>query len=170
MLQLLLWEAKILVSNSIVSVTSIRRFKPSLFCHGLDCGVARFKRRGRIIGGHRVTKGSHPWQAMLWKKKSKKQFCGGSLISDKWVVTAAHCVHGKLCVILFVTLRMVKFEMCCKQKRLSPTLILQTSAINYVRMYEKWSIFFLKELLPFYDLSFSDAYITCNAHVDNIFA
>ena len=68
----------------------------------LACGVARFKRRGRIIGGHQVTKGSHPWQAMLWNKKKREPFCGGSLITGKWIVTAAHCVSGKLRVTMII--------------------------------------------------------------------
>ena len=44
----------------------------------------------RIVGGSLVPSGSYPWTAALLSS-SGGQFCGGSLISPKWVVTAAHC-------------------------------------------------------------------------------
>lgn len=59
-----------------------------------DCGKPVHSSRARIIGGRKVEAGTRPWQASLWKKSTKKHFCGGSLISDRWVVTAAHCVSG----------------------------------------------------------------------------
>jgi hypothetical protein len=44
----------------------------------------------RIVGGSLVPSGSYPWTAALLSS-SGGQFCGGSLIAPKWVVTAAHC-------------------------------------------------------------------------------
>lgn len=46
----------------------------------------------RIVGGHETRKNSIPWQAML--RTDRAQFCGGSLIHTRWVLTAAHCVYG----------------------------------------------------------------------------
>ncbi|XP_056350069.1 ovochymase-2-like isoform X1 [Oenanthe melanoleuca] len=43
----------------------------------------------RIVGGHQVKQGSHPWQVSL--KRRQKHFCGGTIVSAQWVVTAAHC-------------------------------------------------------------------------------
>ncbi|KAK2863625.1 hypothetical protein Q5P01_003158 [Channa striata] len=43
----------------------------------------------KIIGGQDAIPGSWPWQAGLYKSGSL--FCGGSLISSQWVLTAAHC-------------------------------------------------------------------------------
>ncbi|CAH3033233.1 unnamed protein product [Porites lobata] len=45
----------------------------------------------RIVGGIHAQQGEWPWQAML-AQPGGSQFCGGSLISDRWVLTASHCV------------------------------------------------------------------------------
>ncbi|CAG9822919.1 unnamed protein product [Phaedon cochleariae] len=42
-----------------------------------------------IIGGHDANITDYPWQISLQHRQS--HFCGGFLISEKWVVTAAHC-------------------------------------------------------------------------------
>jgi secreted trypsin-like serine protease len=52
----------------------------------------------RIVGGEPVPIVKHPWQVALLADavadNAKAQFCGGSMIADRWVVTAAHCVDG----------------------------------------------------------------------------
>merc|ERR1719500_2758725 len=56
------------------------------------CGVA--KRSTRIVGGQEVEVNEWPWQAgMVWSGSSSV-FCGATVISNEWILTASHCVDG----------------------------------------------------------------------------
>jgi len=55
-----------------------------------------FARTSNIINGDNAERpGIFPWQASFQKKYGSWHFCGASLISNRWLVTAAHCVKGK---------------------------------------------------------------------------
>jgi len=43
-----------------------------------------------IVNGKDAMVGAWPWQASL--QQGGSHFCGGAVISDQWVLTAAHCV------------------------------------------------------------------------------
>ncbi|XP_072398643.1 trypsin-1-like [Diabrotica undecimpunctata] len=49
-------------------------------------------RHFRIFGGRETSIEKHPWIVSL--QDSKRHFCGGSLINDDTVLTAAHCIIG----------------------------------------------------------------------------
>ena len=53
----------------------------------VSCGVVP---RGRIVGGQDADAHSHPWQIKL--RRNGGFLCGGTLVDNDWVITAAHCV------------------------------------------------------------------------------
>jgi len=44
------------------------------------------------VGGNEVVPGSWPWQVGITIFAGVSIFCGGSIISNQWILTAAHCV------------------------------------------------------------------------------
>jgi len=48
----------------------------------------------RVVGGTMTRNGAWPWLAAVGRKTSGPK-CGGSLIADRWVITAAHCFQDK---------------------------------------------------------------------------
>ncbi|XP_047232670.1 chymotrypsin-like elastase family member 2A [Girardinichthys multiradiatus] len=51
----------------------------------------------KVIGGDDVRQNSWPWQVSLQYKSGSAFYhtCGGTLISDLWVITAAHCIGSR---------------------------------------------------------------------------
>ncbi|XP_044219198.1 coagulation factor IXa isoform X1 [Thunnus albacares] len=55
----------------------------------------------RIVGGEVVIPGEIPWQVALVALSSGHLFCGGTILSEQWVITAAHCLvesHGSFLI------------------------------------------------------------------------
>lgn len=56
-------------------------------------GTVRTRIPGRIVGGYETTIEKHPYQALLEYKG--RPLCGGSIISSRAILTAAHCLHER---------------------------------------------------------------------------
>ncbi len=61
--------------------------------HISGCGIPN--RVGRIVNGSATEVNEYPWMAGIHVKLAKieKLNCGGVLISDRHILTAAHCVQ-----------------------------------------------------------------------------
>ena len=62
---------------------------------GAQCGRSPYQTR--IVGGQEARQGAWPWSAALGQPLSGGRFkvvCGGSLIDERHVLTAAHCFPG----------------------------------------------------------------------------
>ena len=73
---------------------------PAIILQGSYVGILAQK-EARIVGGSYVDEpGTYPWFTMLVYKDSdnqiQRQYCGGALISDQWVLTAAHCIDDHM--------------------------------------------------------------------------
>ena len=50
-----------------------------------------------IVGGEDAADGEFPWQVQLRSSASERSlFCGGWVLNENWVGTAAHCCTGSL--------------------------------------------------------------------------
>lgn len=59
-------------------------------CISCRCGLINTLRR--IVGGQETQRHQYPWMTVV--QLVGRYYCGGSLISDLYVLTAAHCVQG----------------------------------------------------------------------------
>lgn len=65
---------------------------------GEKCGLPKrvsSPQAGRIVGGASSNKGAHPWMALILiqDKGNQLSMCGGNLVSEDTVLTAAHCLQ-----------------------------------------------------------------------------
>jgi trypsin len=71
----------------------------SLLERAIQRSKAKTPTNSRIFGGDNAQIEDNPWQvALLYAYESnneRAQFCGGSMISKEWVLTAAHCIDTR---------------------------------------------------------------------------
>ena len=70
----------------------IRSF--ALFAVVIALGTNTLFAQQKVVGGVDVDIKDYPWQVALTSSPNGSGFCGGSIIGDSWVLTAAHCVNN----------------------------------------------------------------------------
>ncbi|EZA47834.1 Enteropeptidase [Ooceraea biroi] len=61
-------------------------------CKNIECGIrTQGTSTARIVGGASSSVGSWPWQVAVYKNGDYQ--CGGALINERWIASAAHCFY-----------------------------------------------------------------------------
>ncbi|XP_037809751.1 collagenase-like [Lucilia sericata] len=76
-------------------------FSSKIITLGIICRIyltnaASNSQSAPIISGTRAELGQFPWHVLLAiyaTEEEELEVCGGSILSEKWVLTAAHCIH-----------------------------------------------------------------------------
>ncbi|KAF3691084.1 Granzyme G [Channa argus] len=85
---------------------------------------------GKIIGGHEVVPHSRPYMVLLERhmEDKKTKYCGGFLLNEDFVMTAAHCQAKFFTVLLGVhnisdknTMQRISVEQAFPHKKYNPT-------------------------------------------------
>ncbi|XP_076759193.1 proclotting enzyme [Xylocopa sonorina] len=78
-----------IVWSGYKSTTTVR---PDNLERPRGCGTTS-KNRNRLVGGRPTSPTEWPWMVALLRR-NQTQYCGGVLITDRHVLTAAHCVYS----------------------------------------------------------------------------
>jgi len=75
----------------------MQQLLPGIFCLWLALipqvfAQEQHPRGGRIVGGREASISDYPWQVSLTDSSGAIFICGGSIIAERWVITAAHCL------------------------------------------------------------------------------
>ncbi|XP_072929280.1 trypsin-7-like [Epargyreus clarus] len=92
-----------------------------------NCRCGERNEASRIVGGVETAVNEFPWVVRL--SYFNKFYCGGMLINDKYVLTAAHCVKGLMWFMIKVTLG--EHNRCNKTHRPETRFVVNVVAHNF---------------------------------------
>lgn len=135
----------------------------------IECGLTNVQRR--IVGGVETQVNQYPWMVLLMYRG--RFYCGGSVISSFYVVTAAHCVDrwsqntNKLIVIIRIFIFLIYyintsireiFLICCFYN----TILFKNKYISYQFQRFLWNFMPVRvsnSCLPLVETKFLMAYL-----------
>ena len=83
---------RLVLTSLVVGSSSAEQF---VSIPNQSCGINN--QIDRVVGGFDASLGQFPWQARFSSCQSDTggcALCGATLISDRWLTTAKHCVEG----------------------------------------------------------------------------
>lgn len=54
-----------------------------------------FRLQSRIVGGHTAEIKQFPYQVSMHKRKDQKYFCGGTILNERFIISAGHCFAAR---------------------------------------------------------------------------
>jgi len=112
-----------------------------------DCGLPGPK--DRIVGGDEATPHQYPWMAALFI--DDKWFCGGTLISDEWVMTAGHCADDATSVEVMLGAHNVREAVEDGRMEIMSTDIFKHESYNGILIHNDIALIKLPEPIEFND-------------------
>ncbi|XP_045535438.1 polyserase-2 [Papilio machaon] len=95
--------------------------------YGCNCRCGERNEASRILGGEETNVNEFPWVARL--TYFNKFYCGGMVINDRYVLTAAHCVKGLMWFMIKVTLG--EHNRCNETHRPETRYVIEVIAHNF---------------------------------------
>ncbi|XP_075210710.1 trypsin-7-like isoform X2 [Lycorma delicatula] len=109
-------------------------------------GCGERNEAGRIVGGKPTDVNEFPWMARL--SYFNKFYCGGMLINDRYVMSAAHCVKGFMWFMIKVTFG--EHDRCAKNQKPESRFVIRvlTGDFSYFNFNHDISLLRLNDRVP----------------------
>ncbi|XP_025834022.1 trypsin-1-like [Agrilus planipennis] len=123
-----------------------RHDTPSSPC---SCSCGERNDAKRIVGGHATAMNEFPWMVRL--SYFNRFYCGGMLINDRYVLTAAHCVKGFMWFMIKATFG--EHDRCSDTKRPESRFVLRaiTGAFSFLNFDNDIALLRLNDRVPIMD-------------------
>jgi secreted trypsin-like serine protease len=84
-----------------------------------------------IVGGQDARAYEFPWQVSVRRKSTNGHFCGGMIINERWILTAAHCMDGETPGIVSIVVG--------DWDRSAASTVRQTLDVALIKMHENYN-------------------------------
>nr|XP_018896299.1 PREDICTED: transmembrane protease serine 9-like [Bemisia tabaci] len=114
-----------------------------------ECGCGIRNDAGRIVGGQETATNEYPWMARL--SYFNRFYCAGTLINDRYIVTAAHCVKGFIWFLIKVTFG--EHDRCSSTRKPETRFVLRSIAgeFSFTNFQNDIALLRLNDRVPFTD-------------------
>ncbi|KAL5279431.1 hypothetical protein ACFFRR_003820 [Megaselia abdita] len=132
---------KVLILSSLMAVAITQGFVLG------DSPIDKPRLDGKIVGGYKIDIKDAPHQISLQHRSG--HICGGSIISPKWILTAAHCTNGGKAATFKV--RVGSSEAAKGGEMIQVAKIVQHKQFNYSSVDYDYSLLELSQEINFDD-------------------